>query len=188
MTGIETLALVGTIASVGGSIVSGLGQMQAGRAANASAKFQAAQLEQRAGQERAAAQRQAIEERRRAALAISRGRAVAAASGGGATDPTVLNVAGGVAAQGEYNALSALFEGEERARGANLQATSARMEGKQAKKAGMVGGLGTIAGGVGQTLYMRYGANTSISGSASSGGSKYNPLAYGPYDLPWMRK
>lgn len=185
MTGIETLALVGTIASVGGSIVSGLGQMQAGRAANASAKFQAAQLEQRVGQERAAAQRQAIEERRKAAFAISRGQAVAAASGGGATDPTVLDVTGGVAAQGEYNALSALFEGEERARGAQLQATATRMEGKQAKKAGMIGGLGTIAGGVGQTLYMRYGDSAGAGGKKAS---SYNPNAYGPYDLPWMRK
>lgn len=181
MAGPISLSTIATVASIGGSIVSGLGQMQAGRAANASAKFQAAQLEQRAGQERAAAQRQAIEERRKAALAISRGQAVAAASGAGATDPTVMNITGDVAAQGEYNALSALFGGEERARGAQLQATATRMEGKQAKKAGMIGGLGTIAGGVGTTLFAKYGARTMPSSNTYSGAE------YAYSGLPWQQ-
>lgn len=150
------LATIATIASVGGSIVSGLGQMQAGKAAKVNADFQARQMQQQAGQERAASQRVAIEKRREATIAQSRAQAVAAASGGSATDKTVLDITSGIAAQGEYNALSALFEGEEAARGYNLGATSATMQGKQAKKSGMIGGMATIAGGVGTTLASKY--------------------------------
>lgn len=160
MSGLEIAAAA---ASIGGSIVSGLGQMQAGKAAKVGADFQAAQMRQQAGQERAASQRVAIEKRREATIAQSRAQAVAAASGGGATDKTVLDLTGGLAQQGEYNALSALFEGEESARGMELGATSAQMQGKQAKKAGMIGGMTTIASGIGS-------AGLSLA-------DKYNPSA-----------
>lgn len=170
-----TMTTIATVASVGGSVLSGIGQIQAGKAANVSADFQAKQMEQRAGQERASSQRVAIEERRRAAIAGSNAQAAAAASGGGATDPTVLNIQGGIAGQGEYNALSALFEGEEKGRGLELQATSARMEGKQAKRAGMVSGISTIIGGAGNALMAKYSPTSAA--SASDG-----------YDnTPWMR-
>lgn len=160
-------ATVATALAITGSVLSGLGQMQAGKAADKNAKFQAAQLEQQAGQERASSQRVAIEERRRAAIAASNARAAAAASGGKATDPTVLNIQGALAGQGEYNALTALFEGEERARGLNLQAAGKKFEGKQAKKAGMIGGMSTIIGGTGSALMAKY-APTSSSGSGQS--------------------
>lgn len=156
------LAIAAAAMTAVSSIASGLGQIQAGKAADVSAKFQAGQLEQQAGQERASSQRTAIEERRRSDIAISDATAAAAFSGGGATDPTVMNITGGLAKQGEYNALSALFEGEEKARGLRLGATAARMEGKQAKKQGMIGGVSTIIGGLGQ---------------AGMGYSKYNPKA-----------
>jgi hypothetical protein len=152
------------VLSIGGSVLSGLGQMQAGKAANVNAKFQAAQMEQQAGQERATSQRVAIEERRRAAIAGSNAQAAAASSGGGATDPTVLNIQGGLAGQGEYNALTALFEGEEKARGLNLQAASTRMQGKQAKKAGMISGFSTIIGGAGNALMAKYAPTTAPTG------------------------
>jgi len=135
--------------ALAGSILSGIGQIQAGRAANVSARFEAAQMEQQAGQTRASSQRAAIEERRKASFALQRGQAVAAASGGGATDKTVSDLSGGIAGQGEYNALSALFSGEEEARAVELGAKSTRMKGKQAKKAGMISGISTIASGFG---------------------------------------
>jgi len=179
MSGIEVAALAAT---VGGSIVSGLGQMQAGRAANVSAKFQAAQAQQQAGQERATAQRAAIEERRKADLALSRGQAVLASSGGGALDPTAMRLMGGIAQQGEYNALSALFQGEETARGLELGAAAKRMEGKQAKKAGMIGGISTIAGGIGQGLYQKYGTSSTAMPSGTYGGE-----AFASSGLPWQK-
>jgi hypothetical protein len=163
---------IAAIATIGGSIVSGLGQIQAGRAANVSAKFQAAQAQQQAGQERATAQRVAIEERRKANIALSNAQAAAAMSGGGTLDPTVMRLTGGLAQQGEYNALSALFEGEERARGMELGAAAKRMEGKQARRSGMIGGLSTIAAGIGQGLYQKYGSGNTTKSGTSAGGSK----------------
>jgi len=175
-----TMTTIATVASVGGSVLSGLGQIQAGKAANASAKFQAAQMEQRAGQERASSQRVALEERRRAGIAMSNAQAAAASSGGGATDPTVLNITGDIAKQGEYNALSALFEGEERARGLQLQASSTRMEGKQAKRAGMVSGVSTIIGGSGNALMAKYAPTSSPTGG------RYNVVTAPDARLPWL--
>lgn len=170
--------ITATVLTVGSSVLSGLGQMQAGKAANANAKFQAAQMEQQAGQERASSQRAAIAERRRADIAMSNAQAAAAASGGGATDPTVLNITGNLAKEGEYNALSALFEGEERARGLNLQATTTRMEGKQAKRQGMMAGISTIIGG-GASAASKY-------SPAASGGRVYTGYEYSQTKLPWQ--
>lgn len=162
---IGTLGTIGTIASVGGSVLSGIGQIQQGKAANANAKFQSAQLQQQAGQDRASAQRVAIEERRRGAIAQSNAQAASAASGGGATDPTVLNITGGLAKQGEYNALSALFSGEEKARGQELQGASLRSQGKQAKKSGYQSGISTIISGTGNALVAKYAPPTIYSGT-----------------------
>lgn len=162
-----------TVIAIGGSVLSGLGQIQAGKAANNSAKFQAAQLEQQAGQEKATSQRVAIEERRRSDIAISDATAAAAASGGGATDPTVLNIQGGLAEQGEYNALSALFQGDDRAAGLKLQAASARSQGKQAKRAGLIGGASTILSGIGGSLSSKYAPTGSTTvGTAGIGGTR----------------
>lgn len=176
-----TLSTLATAASVGGSVLSGIGQIQAGKAANVSAKFQAGQMEQRAGQERAASQRVALEERRRAGIAMSNATAAAGVSGGGATDPTVLNITGGLAKQGEYNALSALFEGEEKARGLQLQAAGTRMEGKQTKRAGYISGASTIISGTGNTLMNKY-------GPASPSGGKYNVVTSPDAQLPWLNR
>jgi hypothetical protein len=177
--------ITATVLSIGGSVLSGLGQMQAGKAANANAKFQAAQMEQQAGQERASSQRQAIAERRQANIMQSNAQASAAASGGGATDPTVLNITGNLAKEGEYNALSALFAGEERARGQELQATSTRMQGKQAKKQGMISGISTIIGGS-ASAYSKYSPApaTGTVGTAGVGGTRapwQQPGAFNPY-------
>lgn len=176
------LATIATIVSVGSSIASGLGQMQAGKAAKANANFQAAQLEQQAGQEVASAQRVAIEERRRAGIAMSNAQAASAASGGGASDPTVLKITGDIAKQGEYNALSALFEGEEKARGLRLGATTSRMEGKQAAKAGKTAGFSTIIGGLGSAgmAYAKYNPSAGTVGTAGIGGTR------APWQQPGM--
>lgn len=107
---------------------------------------QADQLDIKAGQERASAQRLAIEQRRQAELLSSRALAVAAASGAGVDDPTVLNIMANIAGEGEYRALTALYEGEEEARGLELNADARRREAKNTKKAAKFSALGTIIG------------------------------------------
>lgn len=147
------LALPMMIAS---TAISAVGTIAQGNAARAAGNYQAAQLNQQAGQERAIAQRNAIEQRHKATLANSRALAVAAAGGGGASDPTVNNIMGDITGQGEYNALSALYTGEERARGMNMQADVARLEGKQARSASLLK-AGTTILGAGSTLADRFG-------------------------------
>lgn len=175
----STGTILGTIASLGGAAIGAIGQRNAGAAADQSARSQAAQLERRAGQERASAQREAAEQIRRANIAQSNLTAAAASSGGGVADPTVLNLAGGLAKQGRLNAMTALFEGEERARGSEFQAVTTRAEGKAARRAGNVGAFTTIAGSVGSSLLDKYGSNligASDGSSYTSGGKKVGKL------------
>jgi len=125
-----------TILSAAGTAVGAVGAIQGGKAQQASANYQAAQLEAAGKTERAIAQREAEEDRRQARLMQSRARAVGAASGGGID----LELAGDIAEEGEYRALTSIWEGEEAAKGRNAQAAAARFEGKQAKKAGYLRG------------------------------------------------
>ena len=75
-------------------------------------KYDAAVLEIQANQEAASGQRAAIEERRHKRLTQSSALAKAAADGGSAGDPTVLAIAGQIEQAGEWNAMTALYEGE----------------------------------------------------------------------------
>lgn len=86
------------------------------------AKFQADQLRVNAGQALASSQRDAISVDREAQLYASRALAVAASSGGGATDPTVVNIIAQGAADSAYRKAVALYEGEDRSRSMLLQA------------------------------------------------------------------
>lgn len=156
--------IVGSVVSAGSSLLAGNQQAQAGRAQQQEADLEAAQLAQTAGQERAAAQQKAIEQRRQARLAQSRNQAVAAASGGGATDPTVLALDSSLAGEGELNALTELYQGEAKARGLEGQAAATQYQGKLARFSGRqaMGGafFGSGAGllsGVGNTLLYKYG-------------------------------
>lgn len=86
------------------------------------AQFQSEQLRVNAGQAQAAAQRNAIDIERQTQLNASRALAVAASSGGGAFDPTVVSLLAQNAADGAYRKAAALYEGEDQARALNLQA------------------------------------------------------------------
>lgn len=171
----QALAVAATLVSAAGTIMSG-------NAARGAANYQAVQYEQQAGQERAASQRQAIEARRQAGLANSTVQARAAASGAGATDPTVLDIESDNAGTGEYNALAALYSGEEKARGLEMQAGATRYQGQQARKASLFKAGGTLLSGSynasqigsGQSLFDKYGA----------GGP--NELPTLPSQLPWQ--
>lgn len=143
------LAVAGSALSAGGSIIG----------ANSEAKEmrrEAAQLETQAGLERASSHREAIDRKREARLAVSRGIAVAAASGAGVDDPTVVNLLARIEGEGEYRALSALYEGEETARGMEAEAAARRRGAKSTKKAGLIKAGSTILS-AGSSMYDRYG-------------------------------
>lgn len=146
---IPMLMVASTILSAGGAVSQGI-------AANDAAKYTAAQEQIAGSQGLAASQRAAFSESRRAAFVGSRARAVAASSGASATDPTVVNIEGDIAGQGEYNALSALYEGQESQRTGDANAALTRYEGKQAKTAGFINAGSTLLKG-GVSLYDKYG-------------------------------
>lgn len=143
------------------AVLSVVGQLQGGKQAQADADYQAAQLEQNAGQQRAAAQREAAEQRRQARLATSRAQAVA---GGGGGDPSVVRTIADISGEGEYRALTSIYEGEERARGMEDSAKAKRAMGKQSGIASMFGVASTIFD-KGPSLYEKYGKG----GPTSSG-------------------
>lgn len=144
-------ASLSTILSAGGAAVSAAGAVQSGNAQDAAAQYQAAQLEAAGKAETAAAQRKAEEDRRQSRLMQSRARAVGAASGGGID----LDLAGDIAADGEYRALTSLWEGAEAAKGRSAQAAATMTEGKIRKKTGLLKAGSTILGG-GSSLYGKY--------------------------------
>jgi hypothetical protein len=133
----QALAIGAMAVSTIGTLASGEGQAQAsineGKAASQVANFQAKQLERQAGQERATSQLAAIEESRKGRLARSRALAVAAASGAG-TDGSVSDILSDLTAEGEFNAQGALYEGEETAKGMEVQAAATRAQGAYAKR------------------------------------------------------
>jgi hypothetical protein len=148
--------------AMAGTAVSVLSKFKEGRQARADGAFQAAQLEQNAGQELAAGQRRAIEDRRQARLANSRLQALA---GGGGSDPGVVNLAEDIAGAGEYRALTSLYESGERARKDQLGAASARLMGIQRDKAAQMEGIAAALKG-GSDIYSRYGGGGPAGGKS----------------------
>lgn len=138
-------------------------------------KSEAAQLDYNAGQERAASQRGAIEEKRQGRLASSRALALAAASGGGADDPNVVNTIAGIEGESEYRALTSLWEGDQSARNMEREAAARRKQAKSVKLQGYLSAAGSILG-AGASLYDRYGGGTQPKPAASTG--SYS-VAYG---------
>jgi len=116
---------VGNALSVGGTLLNifgGMNQADAMRSTAArnaenmrtSAEATQKQLDYQAGQEEAAGQHKAEQERRKATLMLSRAQAVAAASGAGPLDESLMQ---GIFEQGERQAMATTYEQAERASG-----------------------------------------------------------------------
>jgi hypothetical protein len=116
----------------------------AARNSSAMGKAQARAYNAEAKAEKVRGQYAAVEERRLARYAQSRALAVAGASGAGASDPTVMNTIGDLEAEGEYRALTSLFNGEQRARSQTMQANIARSEGKAGSVMSLMRGGATL--------------------------------------------
>lgn len=157
------LTVGGSLLSAGGSIIGG---KAAKRAANAQADdlmSEASQLRTQAADTRATSQRSAIQERRQARLLQSRGQAVAAASGAGADDASVVDQLAGIEGEGEYRALTALYEGDTAAKSMEDDADARTRAAIATRKAGKANAMASYlsAGGsilsAGSTIYDRFG-------------------------------
>jgi hypothetical protein len=118
MAALATIAtVVSTVAGLAGSYVQAQGTLAAGKAADQAAKYEAAQLDIKAKEEQAAAQRDMFDQRREKELTLSKLQSNAAASGFSATDPTALALGDEIAKYGTYKEQMAMYGGESRRTG-----------------------------------------------------------------------
>jgi hypothetical protein len=157
------LSSVGTIVRLIGANKSANAAINVGQAQQTEANFEADQLNQNAGQVVAASQRTALDEQRRAELIASRGLALAAAGGGGASDPTVVKLLADITGEGSYRAATAIYQGEDRARQMNMAADAKRYSGAIMAAGGedkaaayRTAGISALASGAG-SLFSKYG-------------------------------
>ncbi len=140
-----------------GTVISADQQRRAGEIEKMNAEFEGQQLERNANAAAADSQRDAIKARREARYAESRARALAAAGGGDASDPTVVRLIEGIQDEGEYNALTALYNGQSQYNSMNTAAKVVRGTGKAARNAGKTGAFSTVLSGAGNIGMARYG-------------------------------
>lgn len=142
-----------------GTALDAYGKYRAGDSAKKARKFEAAQMDRLANRAVASSQRDAQEVERQGQLQMSRALAVSAASGGGASDPTVMDIIGDLAGDTDYRKMVALYEGKTRADELRLGAETRRMAGDVAKDAGKFSAFGTALSGA-TSMYANYGEST----------------------------
>lgn len=151
--------------SIAGSAKTAMSEREEGLAARTDSRVEAAQGRQNAGQVRAYATRQAVEERRKARLVASRAQAVGAAQGGG-MDGNVENTIAQITGEGEYRALLAMHEGDTRARGLEFEADVTTRGGDRAYRAARHRAVATTMRGA-ESAYEKYADSRSASRTAS---------------------
>ncbi|HHH1850564.1 TPA: hypothetical protein ACPZUE_000020 [Yersinia enterocolitica] len=146
----------GNALSTGGSLLNAFGSVSSGNASSSMSLQEAAQLDSQATTTRAQSQIQAREDRRQARLAESRAQALAAASGANANSTSFVNNISDMESQGELNALTSLWSGNQQANVMKSMANAKRMEASSAKKAGGIGALSSVLS-AGKSLYSMFG-------------------------------
>lgn len=134
--------------------------------------------DRRAKEERAAAQRVAIGEARKADLAQSRLTAAAGASGSGASDPTVMDLWSDIEREGQVNSGNATAAGEQAASGINYQADLGRWTADANARIKRSSANATLIGGLlnaGSTIGTGYGNYKNATTSRS--GTYFSPMA-----------
>ena len=143
-----SLSSLGPIASVGGTLLSAKSAIDNANYQKSVANVEAQALKQKANEDAAAAERRQITQQRQTDLALSRARALSAASGGTASDPGEVNLEGRIAQEGDYNALSSLYEGLAASRADRYQADIDLFKGRTAQQAAPMAAFGTILSGL----------------------------------------
>lgn len=138
-----------------GAVITIAGQRKAKKAGESDAAFEASQLREQAGISRATGQRVAENERRQSRLLES---ALQARTGGGGLDPTLVKLQADIAGEGEYRALSALYEGETGALGREASADSGLRSQRARSEAANYAMAGTVLS-TGSSMYGKYGGN-----------------------------
>lgn len=154
---LPALAIVGALFSAVGTIAQAGAMRDQAQAERNAANYKAQVENQKAMEERASAQRQALATGRKTALVQSQIQARAAASGGGADDPSVISLASGVEREGSYQSLYSTYLGESRGRGLEDQAVLDRYSGEMKASNLESNANATILGGFG-SLFGKFGS------------------------------
>lgn len=154
----------------GSQIASAFGTLAGGASADQAAKMEQIQYYQAANAAAASSEREAQNIQLQGKLIESRQQAVAAASGAGATDPTVLSIQGETARRTMYDTLSKIWEGQTERQNLRYAGDTARFQGSQQLMASGLSAIGSLAG-AGKTLFDRYGGGGMPGADAVTGGS-----------------
>ena len=157
------LPIIAAVATLAAGATAAVGSIMAGKAAQAegeakqyAANLEAANLNVKAKDDRALAQRDAFELRRKKEMALSSLQSRAAASGFMPTDPSSLALADEISKYGTVQEQMAQYGGQSAARNTRFAAWGKTYEGQLAKTFGdnamtrsYVGATGSILGGIG---------------------------------------
>jgi hypothetical protein len=156
------IAVVGMAMQAKGQTDAANADAARGQRAQNEANFEADQMDVNAGQAKAAAQRSAENVQLQSDVMQSRGLALAAASGGGASDPAIVNLLARNAGVGAYQKAIALYQGDTAARDMQLREEATRYggelsmyDGQTAQRAGMMAAGASLLKD-GSSLYSKY--------------------------------
>jgi hypothetical protein len=149
---------MGATAAIG-MAVQAYGKVSGGYAQRNALNASAGQLEQEAGQSVASGIQGAIQDRRRASYVASNARASTAAAGLTTTGTSAIENVGQIRGEGEYRALTSLYQGQDRANELDFRASGMRTEGSNAIRSGWLSGMSSVMSG-GSSFYDKYGATT----------------------------
>lgn len=155
VTAAQVLGTVATAGAAGATILSGV-------AAKEQSKAEAAELQRQAEEERALASQKRQQKIKETKLLLSRSQAISAASGAGATDPTVLALEGGIEAEGYNQGRMETAIGKSRSNALQFRAGQALAEGNTKLATSLFEGGGTILSGV-SPYFAKYGRTSGSS-------------------------
>lgn len=169
--------------AVAGAGVAAAGTIAQGNAAVDAAKQEQRQLNQMAAEQKAVATRDAASADRKTRELLSRAQAVAAASGGNANDPTVLQIMGDIAAEGSVQSREALRQGWEQGNSLEYKGKVGVEAAKTSRKLGVYTATGQVLSGI-SDAFAKYGAGMPSGGSGGSAPSGGMPTA----DYNWWQE
>lgn len=150
------MAAIGAILSVASGVVGAMGTIAQAKANVAAAQAEQVQLGQMAAERRAVASRDAQAKSKEKDTLLSRGQAVAADSGGGATDPTVMELAGDIAKQGSVQSRELFRQGAEEGRMLQYKGQLGVSTAKASQRMAYLGAAGQVLGGF-TSAFQNYG-------------------------------
>lgn len=184
-------AVVGTVMQMSAASQAASAAKRAGEQQQVEKNYEAQQLDQQAGQEQASSQRAAYEQERQSRLIASRAIAVAGASGGGVTDPTITNIISDLQGEGAYRAAVQIYRGDDNARSLRMGGTAKRYEGDIAAQGGsekasayQMSGFGALAKGAG-SIYDRFGMGGPTATKDAATGNGWSSGMFSPSKLAW---